>query len=154
VRRAERRRAGGERTIGAERELVRVLLHRPAYLEQVIERLGAESFRDPEMRGIFAAMMAHGADAGFDVLAASLDGDAVVAMQELLEETGGLEHTDEAVAGSLAAMHERDLVRRMEEIDTLMPLAATDEKDVLTREKMQLRDELASLGGRHWKQFK
>jgi DNA primase len=154
VRRAERRRAGGERTIGAERELVRVLLHRPGYFEQVIERLGAESFRDPEMRRIFAAMMAHGPDAGFDILAESLDGDAVVAMQELLEETGGLEHTDEAIAGSLAAMHERDLVGRMTEIDALMPLASSSEKDALTREKMQLRDELASLGGRHWKQFK
>jgi DNA primase len=154
VRRAERRRAGGERTIGAERELVRVLLHRPGYFEQVIERLGAESFRDPEMRRIFAALMTHGPDAGFDILAASLDGDAVVAMQELLEETGGLEHTDEAVAGSLAAMHERNLVGRMAEIDALMPLASSTEKDALTREKVQLRDELASLGGRHWKQFK
>jgi DNA primase len=154
VRRAERRRAGGERTIGAERELVRVLLHRPGYFEQVIERLGAESFRDPEMRRIFAAMMTHGPDAGFDVLADSLDGDAVVAMQELLEETGGLEHTDEAIAGSLAAMHERDLVGRMAEIDALMPLASSNEKDALTREKVQLRDELSSLGGRHWKQFK
>jgi DNA primase len=154
VRRAERRRAGGVRTIGAERELVRVLLHRPGYFEQVIERLGAESFRDPEMRRIFAAMMTHGPDAGFDVLAESLDGDAVVAMQELLEETGGLEHTDEAIAGSLAAMHERDLVGRMVEIDALMPLASSSEKDALTREKVQLRDELASLGGRHWKQFK
>jgi DNA primase len=155
VRRAERRQAGGERTIGAERELVRVLLHRPGYFEQVIERLGAESFRDPDMRRIFAAMMTHGPDAGFDVLAESLDGDAVVAMQELLEEAGGLEHTDEAISESLSAMHERDLVGRMTEIDGLMPLASSSEKDALTREKMQLRDELASLGRRrHWKQFK
>jgi DNA primase len=155
VRRAERRRAGGERTIGAERELLRVLLHRPAYFEQVIERLGAESFRDPEMRRIFAAMLANGPDAGFDVLAESLDGDAVVAMQELLEEAGGLEHTDEAISESLAAIHERDLVDRMVEIDALMPLASSGEKDALTREKVQLRDELASLGRkRHWKQFK
>ncbi|MFL5605861.1 MAG: DNA primase [Gemmatimonadaceae bacterium] len=155
VRRAERRQAGGERTIGAERELVRVLLHRPGYFEQVVERLGAESFRDPEMRRIFAALVAHGPDAGFDVLAESLDGDAVVAMQELLEETGGLEHTDEAISESLSAMHERDLVGRMAEIDALMPLASSGEKDALTREKVQLRDELASLGRRrHWKQFK
>lgn len=149
----DRRRLTGERSIGAERELVRVLLHRPGYFEQVVERLGAESFRDPDLRAIFAAMVAHGADAGPDVLAAALTGDAVVMMQELLEEIGGLEHTDEAVTGSLAAMHERDLVRRMEEIDSLMPLAATEEKDGLTREKMRLRDELSALGSRRWKQF-
>jgi hypothetical protein len=76
-------------------------------------------------------------------------------MQELLEEAGGLEHTDEAISESLAAIHERDLVDRMVEIDALMPLASSGEKDALTREKVQLRDELASLGRkRHWKQFK
>jgi hypothetical protein len=98
-------------------------------------------------------MMAHGADAGLDILAESLDDDAVVIMQELREETGGLEHTDEAVAGSLAAMHERDLAQRMEEIDGLMPLASADQKDELTREKMRLVDELRSVGSRRWKQF-
>jgi DNA primase len=154
VRRGERRRVGSQRTTAAERELTRVLLHRPGYLEQVIERVGADSFRDPELRPIFAAMVEHGADAGFDVLAASLSGDAVVVMQELLEETGGLEHADEAVAGSLAAIHKGDLATRMEEIDALMPLASSDEKDALTQEKMQLVDELRALGGGPWKQFR
>ena len=140
--------------MAAERELARVLLQRPAYFEQVIERVGVESFRDPELRRIFAAMVEHGPDAGFDVLAASLTGDAVVVMQDLLDETGGLEHADEAVAGSLTAIHKGDLARRMEEIDALMPLAANDEKDVLTQEKMQLVEELRSLGGGPWKQFR
>jgi hypothetical protein len=75
-------------------------------------------------------------------------------MQELVEEAGGLEHTDEAVAGSLAAMHERDIARRVEEIDGLMPLASSDEKDVLQREKMRLVEELRSVGSRRWKQFR
>jgi hypothetical protein len=133
---------------------MRVLLHRPAYFEQVSERLGSDSFRDAELSRIFAAMMTHGVDAGYDVLAAALDGDAVVVMQDLLEEAGGLEHTDEAVAGSLAAMHERDIARRVEEIDGLMPLASSDEKDVLQREKMRLVEELRSVGSRRWKQFR
>jgi DNA primase len=154
VRRGERRRVAGERAIGAERELVRVLLHRPSFFEQTIERVGEESFRDRELRRIFAAMVAHGADAGVDVLAEALDGDSVVVMQELLEETGGLDHAEETVVGSLAALHERDLARRMEEIDASMPLAAPDEKDELTREKVRLRDELSSLGSRRWKQFR
>jgi replicative DNA helicase len=153
VRRGERR-IGGERTMAAERELTRVLLHRPGYLEQVIERMGTDSFRDPELRRIFAAMVEHGADAGFDVLAGALSGDAVVLMQDLLEETGGLEHADEAVAGSLAAIHKGDLARRMEEIDSLMPLAGNEQKDALTQEKMQLVEELRSLGGGPWKQFR
>src|SRR2546423_1348792 len=154
VRRGERRRVGGERTISAERELMRVLLHRPAYLEQVIERLGSESFRDPELSRIFAAMMNHGAEAGFDVLAEELDGDAVDVLQERLEETRGLQHTEAAVAGSLASMQERDITQRMDEIGRLMPLASDEEEDVLQREKMQLRDELRSLGSKRWKQFR
>ena len=154
VRQGERRRVAGERASSAERELVRVLLHRPAYFEQVVERAGAESFHDPEMQRIFAAMVAHGADAGPDVLAEHLDGDSVVAMQELLEETGGLEHADEAVAGSLAAMNERDLTRRMSEIDRELPIASEEQKDALTREKMALTVELRRLGGRWWKKFR
>jgi hypothetical protein len=154
IRRGDRRRVAGERAIGAERELVRVLLHRPSFFEQTIERVGEESFRDRELRRIFAAMVAHGADAGADVLAEALDGDSVVVMQELLEEVGGLDHAEETVVGSLAALHERDLAKRMEEIDASMPLAAPEEKDELTREKMRLRDELRSLGSRRWKQFR
>jgi hypothetical protein len=42
----------------------------------------------------------------------------------------------------------------MEEIDSLMPLAGNDEKDALTQEKMQLVEELRSLGGGPWKQFR
>jgi DNA primase len=154
MRQAERRRPPSEREIGAERELIRVLLHRPGYFEQVTERVGEDSFRDGELRRIFAAMLAHGADGSPDVLAAALDGDAVVVMQTLLEETGGLDHADETVAGSLSAMHERSLAQRMEEIEGLMPLAGSDQKDALTVEKTRLAAELRSLGSRRWKQFR
>jgi DNA primase len=153
VRRGERRRVPGERSSGAERELVRTLLHRPGYLEQVVERLGAESFRDPELRQIFAAMVETGTDAAAGALVEQLDPDAVELLQELLREAGGLDHADETISGSLASLHERDLTRRLEEIDGLMPLADTTEKDTLTREKMQLVEELRTLGSRRWKQF-
>ena len=133
---------------------MRVLLHRPAYFEQVIERAGEESFRDDDLRELFAAMAVHGADAGPDVLAEHINGDAVVLMQDLLEETGGLEHADEAVAGSLSAMHERNLTERMSEIDRELPIASDAQKDDLTREKMRLTEELRRLGGRWWKKFR
>ncbi len=154
VRQGDRRRVAGERAASAERELMRVLLHRPAYFEQVVERAGAESFRDEELRRIFGALVEHGAEAGPDVLAEHLAGDAVVVMQELLEETGGLDHADETVAGSLSAMHERNLTERMSEIDREMPIASDTQKDELTREKMALTDELRRLGGQWWKKFR
>jgi hypothetical protein len=154
VRRVDRRRVAGERAMGAERELVRVLIHRPSYFEQVIERVGEESFRDAELGAIFAAIVAKGADAGPEALAENLDPSSVELLQELLEEPGGLDHADEAITGSLAAMHERELAERMSEIDRELPLANSDEKDELTREKMRLTDELRRLGGRWWKQFR
>lgn len=154
VRKGERRRATGVRAIGAEHELVRVMLHRPGFVEQVAERVGAESLHDLVLRRIFVAIAEQGPDATPDELAATLDDDAVVEMQALLEEDGGLDRADEIVAGSLAALHERDLAARMEEIDALMPLAAASEKDELTLEKVRLSDELRALGSRRWKQFR
>jgi hypothetical protein len=132
---------------------VRVLLHRPMYFEQIIERIGEENFADGELRRIFAAILAHGPEASPDVLAEALDGDAVVVMQELLEETGGLDHSDETVAGSLAALHKGGLVRRLAEIDTLMPLASDAEKNAFSDEKLRLIKELKQFGGGPWKQF-
>jgi Rad3-related DNA helicase len=133
---------------------VRVLLHRPTYLEQVIERVGTDSIHDPDLRRIFAALVELGADAGVEALAHALDGDAVLELQALLEESAGLDHADEAVTGSLAALHERDLTSRLEEIDALMPLAADAEKDVLLREKQALAELLRSIGrNRRWPQF-
>jgi hypothetical protein len=131
-----------------------VLLHRPAYFEQVVERVGAESFRDPDLRQIFVAMGTQGAEAGPDVLAEHLGGDAVVMMQELLEEPGGLDHADEAVTGSLKAMHERNLTERLSEIDRELPIASDSQKDELTTEKRMLMEELRRLGGRWWKKFR
>ena len=154
VRQGARRGVAGERAASAERELMRVLLHRPAYFELVVERAGEESFRDADLRRIFAALVEHGAEVGPDVLAEHLDGDAVVVMQELLEENGGLDHADETVAGSLSAMHERSLTERMSEIDREMPIATDLQKDELTREKMALTDELRRLGSQWWKKFR
>lgn len=154
VRHGERRRATGVRTIGAERELVRVMLHRTGFVEQVSERVGADSLHDLVLRRIFTAIVALGPDATPEEVAATLDDDAVVEMQALLEEEGGLDRADEIVAGSLAALHERDLAERMEEIDALMPLADASEKDELTLEKVRLSDELRALGSRRWKQFR
>jgi len=154
VRRGDRRKVSGERALGAERELVRVLLHRPAYFEQVVERVGADDFRAPELGRIFATMVALGADAGPEAFAERLDQESVEAMQDLLDEPGGLDHADEIVAGSLALLHERQLAERMSEIDRELPLANSEEKDQLTREKMNLTAELRRLGGRSWKQFR
>jgi hypothetical protein len=120
----------------------------------VVERVGVDDFRDPELGRIFATLVGLGADAGPEALAERLDQEAVEVMQELLDEPGGLDHVDEIVSGSLALLHERQLAERMSEIDRELPLANSEEKDQLTREKMNLTAELRRLGGRSWKQFR
>ncbi|MDB4916413.1 MAG: primase [Gemmatimonadetes bacterium] len=147
-------RIAGERAASAERELIRVLLHRPAYFEQVMERADEKSFRNPDMERIFKALLANDGDPVPDKLVEHLDGDSVLIMEELLEETGGLEHADETVAGALSAMHERAITERMSEIDREMPIASDGQKTELTKEKMKLRDELKGLGGQWWKKFR
>ena len=153
VRERDRQRTTGERVTSVERELIRVLLHRPKYFEQVVEHVGEDSFLNPEMRRIFAAMAVHGADAGPDALAEELDGEAIITMQELLEETGGLDHADEAVAGSLVTMHDRPIAARMAEIDREFALASDSQKDELLSEKERLKKELHGPGGRWFKKF-
>jgi DNA primase len=154
VRSRGNRRVAGERAASAERELIRVLLHRPAYFEQVVERAGEESFRNGDMQRIFRALVAADGEPDPERLVEHLDGDSVVMMEELLEEAGGLDHADEVVAGALSAIHERSLTERMSEIDREMPIASDDQKTELTKEKMKLRDELKGLGGQWWKKFR
>ena len=80
----------GERAIGAERELVRVLLHRPAYFEQVVERVGAgELPRSRAIDAIFAALRRARRRTRRRMRSRSgSTGDAVELLQELLEEHG------------------------------------------------------------------
>ena len=130
----------------AERELVRVLLHQRRYVESVGERIGAESFRVPAYRRIFTELVSLGADATVDALAGALDQDAFDALEELLEESRGLERADELVTGSLNAIEKREIDARLREIDRTMPLAAADEKDDLQREKARLWSKMQSLG--------
>ena len=152
VRRGDRR--AGERRRGrtvsraiSEHELMRVLLHVPAHFERVVESIGAESFREPELRAIFIAMAQHGADASVDVLASELDADAVERLQELLEERGGLENADATVTGALRRMRAHEIRERLQELQRLLAIATPAEQDQLLREKNELAKEQRSLGG-------
>ncbi|HEU4720865.1 MAG TPA: DNA primase [Gemmatimonadaceae bacterium] len=147
----ERRRAALEPGAISERELLRVLLHVPSEFERVVESVGAENFRDRDLRAIFLAMAKHGSDAGADALAADLDEDAVTTLQELLEEQGGLDHADATVTGALARMRAQEIRERLQELQRLLAIANPVEQDQLLREKNALAKEERSLrGAQHW----
>jgi DNA primase len=162
---AERKKSGGEqpsppvpaarRVAGphAERELVRVLLHQRRYVEPAAERVDPDAFADTTYRAIFERLTALDADAPIDELALTLDDQAIEVMQQLLEETGGLDHAAETVDASINDFARRRIGARMTEIDRFLPLAAADEKDDLIREKRRLAAELQALGRPRWKSF-
>src|SRR5262249_34940658 len=137
----------------AERELVRVLLHQRRYVEAAAERVDPDSFADPAYRSIFERLTALEPEAPIDELALALDDQAIEVLQQLLEETGGLDHAAETIDASINDFARRRIGARMTEIDRFLPLAAAGEKDDLIREKRRLAAELQALGRPRWKSF-
>jgi hypothetical protein len=74
-------------------------------------------------------------------------------LQELIEERGGLERVEESIEAGINALLSRGIADRMSEIDRLLPLADSDEKDQLIREKRRLAAEMQALGRPRWKHF-
>jgi DNA primase len=137
----------------AERELVRVLLHLRHYVEAAAERVDPESFTDSTYRAIFERLTVLDPDAAIDELALTLDDAAIEVMQQLLEETGGLDHAALSVDASINDFARRRIGARMTEIDRFLPLAEPAAKDDLIREKRRLAAELQALGRPRWKSF-
>jgi DNA primase len=148
-RRANHRRYGSR----AERELVRVLLHRRRYVEPVAERIEPERFSDSAAAAIFIQLTAGDPEATIDELAANLDADAIDLLQLLMDETGGLDRAEETLDASINALLSRSIDDRLTEIDRLLPLAASEQKDELIREKGRLTAEMKALGRARWKSF-
>ncbi|MGH7664412.1 MAG: DNA primase [Gemmatimonadaceae bacterium] len=138
---------GGNRGAGAERELVRVMLHRRAEIESLAERVGTEAFRDPRYRSIFAALLEQGPDATVEELASVLGEEAIDVMQELLAEPGAIIDVIRTIEGSLAALRRHEVEAKLAELDALIPLAEGAEKDERILEKRELAREMRSLGG-------
>ncbi|MEO6877034.1 MAG: toprim domain-containing protein, partial [Gemmatimonadaceae bacterium] len=153
VRRADRRLNRSAIGVRAERELIRMLLHHRRYVEVSAERIGADTFADPVYRSIFAELTARESDVPIEELAGALDEEATEVLQELMNENGGLDRAEETVNGSINALLSREISSRLQEIDRLLPLADSDKKDDLIREKSRLAVEIAALGRPRWKSF-
>jgi DNA primase len=168
------RRVGPYRTdepgSSSELALVRVMLLLPTLSEGVIEAVGRldeeegahpevvaapesdhAAMRDPVYRSLYEAIVIHGAEASPDVLAESLEPDAVEVMEAIRAEPGAVMDGPRTVDDALRRLKERSLRERLDELERMTPLADGDEKDGLLREKDRLRRELTAIGGRGWK---
>ena len=138
----------------AERELVRLLLHRRQYVEEVAEREAVENFRDPRLAQIFQRLV-RGPDDPADALAVSLDEESVALLNELATDDGGLEIPSRIIDDCLSDLAKRALGERLDQIDRDRPLADDALKDQLTREAQDLTREMGALGGpQRWKAFR
>jgi len=154
VRRADRRVRYTERGASAERELVRAMLKVRTRVESIAEKLGDESFRDPHYRAIYRAMIEAGPDATIEELASHLDEHTIATVEQLLAEDAMQIDPERTISDSLATLRARDLDQRLSDIDRLLPLADTSQKDVLIAEKLEITKELKGAGQKHYKAFR
>jgi hypothetical protein len=152
VRRQERRRSVAAAGSSAERELVRLLLHRRQFVEPVAQRVGVSSFRDPRLARIFERLVG-AADETLDVIALELDDESVALVSELAGVHGGLDVPARIVDDCVSALQQRELGDELDLIDRELPLAGDAEKNNLVRRKQQLTAEINALGARRWKSF-
>jgi DNA primase len=153
VRNAERRRSFVSAGISAERELIRLLIHRRHDVEVVAERVGVDSFREPALAEIFTRLL-ESPDEPLDALADALDDEGVAVLNELSANHGGLDLPARIIEDCVSAFRQRDIGEQMESLDRQMLLADPATKDELMKAKNRLQKEMQTLGvPRRWKSF-
>ena len=154
ARRGERRVQRSERGDSAERELIRAILLNRSRLEQIAEKLGEHSLRDPQYRAIYRALIAADQDSTIDVVTANLDEDTIATVEDLLAEGAIQMDPERTISDSFATLRARDLDQRAAELDRIIPLADGAEKDKLIVEKDEIRKELRATGRNYYKKFR
>jgi DNA primase len=154
ARRSEKRAQHVERGASAERELIRAMLFARSRVEQITEKLGDESFREPQYRGIYQALVAAGPEAPIEEVTEHLDDEAVGAVEDLLAEGSYQMDPERTISDSLATLRARDLDLRAAELDRIIPLVEGAEKDQLIAEKDEIRKELKATGRNYYKKFR
>ncbi|HEV7387080.1 MAG TPA: DNA primase [Gemmatimonadaceae bacterium] len=154
VRRGERRAAHGERGASAERELVRAMLFNRVRVEQIAEKLAAGSFRDPQYRAVYRALIAGGPDSTIEELTANLDEETIATVEDMMAEGSIHLDAERTINDSLSTLRARDLDKRAAELDRVIPLVDGVEKDKLIAEKDAIRKELNVTGRKYFKTFR
>jgi DNA primase len=154
ARRGERRAQHSERGDSAERELIRAILLNRSRLEQIAEKLGEKSLRDPQYRAIYRALMAAGPDSTIDEVTANLDEETIATVEDLLAEGSIMMDPERTISDSFATLRARDLDRRAQELDRIIPLADGAQKDKLIAEMVEVSKELKATKKNYYKSFR
>jgi DNA primase len=156
----------------AEQTLIRVLLTQPIWQDQIFEELGklsaeelpgdesadAEAFvddddsvlRDPVYRAIYEAAQEHGADADAEQFTHDLDTLAVHVYEELRGEPDAVVDAKKSIADAVRQLRARSLDARVRQLESLLALADTDDKDRINVQIKRLSDEKRAIGVMRW----
>ena len=152
-RQADRRRRPIDRGTSAERELVWAMLQQRSRVESIAERIGPDSFQDPQYRAIFAALLNAGEGVPFEEATASLDPDSLAEAETLLAEGEASKDAQKTMDDSITKLRVRDMEDRIAEIEGLLPLANERERPPLEAELTKLVKEKRASGKGRFKMF-
>jgi len=123
-------------------------------IEQIAEKLGAQSVRDPQYRAIYLALIAAPPESTIEEVVANLDEEAIATVEEILAEGTFQIDPERTISDSFATLRARDLDQRAAELDRIIPLAEGAQKDKLIAEKDAIRKELKATGRNYFKKFR
>jgi DNA primase len=143
--------AGDLHSRGPERDLLRVMVHEPAWRSRIAERLAHIEGRTGTLSELVDFVAGSSPEASGGDLLPQVEGDARAVLAALLSESWGTVDCDAIVEGALGKMESRQLLRRVEAIDRQIPVASEDEKITLTKEKGVLSRQIAKLDPSRWR---
>lgn len=125
--------------LGAERELLRLMVRDRDWIERAMERVGPDDFTDPAWRAIFLALAE---DPELRHPPAGMDPGAARRLEELLGEATDLAHPGEVFEASVARILEGTLEARLAELDRRLKEAGNfEEQRSLLEERARLTRE-------------
>jgi hypothetical protein len=151
-REAERRgTAEAVRALGAERNVVLLMLQFPHWIDRVVERLGPDDFRDRGLGEIFRELLQLHAEDEERPTAELLEQfpEALIPrVQELLNdpEPRSMDSSERFMEDSLLDIQARNLEDRLAALGRAIDAAPDSEKVALLKEHLQLRREIQQSG--------
>ena len=135
--------------LGAERQLLRVMVRGVEWVERAGELISAEDFEDPHHRAIFDALLD---DPETRVPPSSMDLVVAARFEEILANPEELAHGIDVFTKSVNRIRVAVLDRRIQDLQLRLEAAATDdEKGELVGQKSRLARDLRELDRNYWK---
>lgn len=112
--------------LGAERQLLLLLLRSRVLLDRALEQVGPGEFHDPVYRAIFEALID---DPGLTAPPPELGPEAVRRFEELLGDPQKLEHAERILQDTLAELHDRGFEGHREALQRELTAASSVEEE-------------------------